>query len=589
MAFIATFKRLGSYCSDPLVVRKLRLATGMTIFVYVTTHLLDHALVNISVSAADAALTVQMWIWQGVMGTIALYVAFTTHASLGLWALYERRHFGWTITEVVQLVLGLSIPVLLANHLFVTRISFAAYGTTKAYEQELYSFWVGRRDLGLLQIAALIVIWIHGCIGIYLWLRLKPLFARWMPVLLCAVVVLPMLALLGDYQGGRAIQALVHDPAWRAANLQPGQVGTPTQNSALTIARNWSLVGFAGLVSVVLLARAVRAWRERWGGTFLVTYPQQRNVRMPIGFSVLEASRAGGILHASICGGRGRCSTCRIRVMECTVPVPEPHSGEQAVLDRTSLLPPVRLACQLRPLGDIVVVPLLAPHRAAGALGNREASRLGEERFVVVLVVDMRDSTRLAERHLPFDTVFIIDRFIGAVDAGVAQARGRTSQFTGDGLLALFGMDCEPEEACRQAIEALVHIGRNVAALNRVLIVQMGEPIRFGAGVAAGEAVVGEIHYANTRAFTSLGDAANVASRLEPLCKTYACEAVIANDVCTLSGLTLADLPRHEAVLRGREAVLMVRTVDRVEQLAPLLAGPSRLACDRGREIRAHK
>jgi adenylate cyclase len=393
-------------------------------------------------------------------------------------------------------------------------------------------------------------------------------------VLLCAVVVLPVLALLGDYQGGRAIQALEHEPAWRAANLQPGQIGTPTQNTALIIARNWSLVGFAGLVSLVLLARAVRAWRERRGGTFLVTYPQQRKVRMPIGFSVLEASRAAGVPHTSICGGRGRCSTCRIRVTECTVSLPEPHSSEQAVLDRMSLRPPVRLACQLRPLGDIVVVPLLAPHRAAGALGNRDSPRLAEERFVVVLVVDMRDSTRLAEKHLPFDTVFIVDRFIGAVDVAVAEARGRTTQFTGDGLLALFGMDCEPEEACRQAIEALVHIGRNVAALNRVLIAEMAEPIRFGAGVAAGEAVVGEIH-AGTPAFTSLGHAANVASRLEPLCKTYACEAVIANDVCTLSGLTLADLPRREAVLRGLQVALVVRTVDRVEQLAPLVAGPS--------------
>jgi adenylate cyclase len=539
------------------------------------SHLLDHALLNISVSAADAMLSLQMWIWQGVLGTIALYGALATHASLGLWALYERRHFGWTTTEVVQLALGLSIPLLLANHLFVTRISFAAFGTLKLYQQELYSFWVARPDLGLLQITALVVIWIHGCIGLYLWLRLKPSVARWMPVLLCAAVVLPMLALLGDYQGGRTIQVLVHDPAWRAANLQPGQIGTPAQNAALTIGRNRSIVGFVGLVGLVLLARAVRAARERWGGTFLVTYPERRNVRVPIGFSVLEASRAGGVPHTSICGGRGRCSTCRIRVMACTAPVPEPHAGEQAVLDRVALRPPVRLACQLRPLGDIVVVPLLAPHRAADALGHREASRPGEERFVVVMVVDMRNSTRLAETCLPYDTVFIVDRFIGAVDAGVIEAGGRAAQFTGDGLVALFGIDSEPEEACRQAIEALVRIGRNVAALNKVLIgVEMAEPIRFGAGVAAGEAVVGEVHYAGARGFTTLGNAANVASRLESLCKTYTCEAVIADDVCTMSGLALADLPRRETALRGREAALVACTVDRLEQLAPLVARP---------------
>jgi hypothetical protein len=97
MRFIATFRRLASHCRNPLAVRKLRLATGLTIFVYVVLHLVDHALLNISVSAADAMLSLQVWIWQGVLGTIALYFALAAHASLGIWAFYERRHFGWTM------------------------------------------------------------------------------------------------------------------------------------------------------------------------------------------------------------------------------------------------------------------------------------------------------------------------------------------------------------------------------------------------------------------------------------------------------------------------------------------------------------
>ena len=266
----------------------------------------------------ELGLQVQLWIWQGLLGTVALYLALSTHLSLGLWAFYERRHFGWTLTEVVQLVLGLCIPPLLTNHVIVTRISHALYGTEKGYAQELYSFWVNAPALGVQQATVLVLAWIHGCIGVYLWLRLKRRLARLMPILLCAATVLPILALLGFYQAGRTASALAADPAWRSAHLASWQVGTPAQNARLGEYRNWTLLIGAGLVGLVVLARGLRALRERASGTIRISYPDGRSVSMPHGFSVLEASRAGRVPHASICGGRGRCSTCRVRVVETT-------------------------------------------------------------------------------------------------------------------------------------------------------------------------------------------------------------------------------------------------------------------------------
>ncbi len=164
--------------ADRLSIRNLRLVTGLILFTYVTTHLLNHSLGNTSVATMESGLLVQKWIWQGVVGTAALYLALSTHFTLGLWAFYERRHFGWTPTEIVQLGLGLSIPFLLMNHLFATRIALTQYGLQKGYAQELYSFWVAAPELGLLQVSVLIVAWIHGCIGVYLWLRLKRFLRR---------------------------------------------------------------------------------------------------------------------------------------------------------------------------------------------------------------------------------------------------------------------------------------------------------------------------------------------------------------------------------------------------------------------------
>jgi adenylate cyclase len=561
--------------TNRLWLRKLRLVTGLTLLYYVTTHLLNHSLGNISISAMEAGMVVQKWIWQGIVGTAVLYTALATHYLLGLYAFYQRRHFGWTVTEIVQLALGLSIPFLLMNHLFATRISLVVYGTQKGYAQELYSFWVSAPHLGVLQVSVLIVAWIHGCIGLHQWLRLKPMFARWVPYLLCAAVLLPVLALLGFFQGGRTLVDLAQDPVWRAANLNPEQIGTPAENHQLLVWRDSSLYTAAGLLVLVLLARLLRVWRERHGAAIRVSYPDGRSVRVPLGFSVLEASRSARVPHAGICGGRGRCSTCRIRVVAGAKLIAGPSAGEAAVLRRVSAQPGVRLACQSRPSGNVSVAPLLPSHWSLAALRRREWPMAGEERFIVVMMVDMRNSTRLAETRLPFDAVFIVDRFITAAAAAIDASGGRSSHFLGDGLMATFGLRCGPREACRQALTGLILVGRAVAALNRMLAGEAGEPVRYGVGIHCGSAVVGEVGYGAMRTFTTLGDAANVAARLEGLCKDFACEAVFSHDVWRIAELAPDALPRREVSLRGRSASLPVHAIEVVEALARLVPMPA--------------
>jgi adenylate cyclase len=557
-------------------LRTLRLVTGLTLFTYVGSHLLNHSLGNVSIAAMEAGLLIQKWIWQGVLGTAALYFALATHFILGLWAFYERRHFGWTRTEIAQLSLGLLIPFLLMNHLFATRMSLVQFGLQKGYAQELYSFWVSAPQLGVLQVSVLIVAWIHGCIGVYLWLRLKRFFEAARPALLCIAIILPMLALLGFYQGGRTVLESAHDPAWREANLKPFQVGRPAENATLRMERDESLLAALGLVALVLLARGLRAWREQHGGIVRVSYPDGRVARIPNGFSVLEASRSARIPHASVCGGRARCSTCRIRVVAGSGHIPAPSDIEQAVLNRVGAGPLVRLACQLRPENDIAVVPLLPSYWDATALRTKTIPQPGEERFIVVLVVDMRNSTRLAETRLPFDAVFIIDRFINAIGAAITEAGGRPNHFTGDGLMATFGLTCGAHQASRQAVDALALIGRNIAALNQVLQAEMAEPIRFGIGVHGSSAVVGEIGYAESRVFTTLGDAANVAARLEVMCKEFGCEAVVSQSVYTLSGYPARPVSEHEVAVRGREATLSVYSIKTVIHLHGLAAAPAK-------------
>jgi adenylate cyclase len=73
-------------------------------------------------------------------------------------------------------------------------------------------------------------------------------------------------------------------------------------------------LAFAAVIGATLAARAVRPYRS-WSTRVRITYPGGRIVTIPRGFSVLEASRMAGIPHISVCGGQGRCSTCRVRVI----------------------------------------------------------------------------------------------------------------------------------------------------------------------------------------------------------------------------------------------------------------------------------
>lgn len=542
-----------------LNLRRLRLASGLVLFGYVLTHLLNHALGNVSLNAMEDGLDLVTAVWLNPVGLTLLYGALVTHLLLGLQALYAARFFHWRASEALQLVSGLLIPTLLISHITATRISFVTEGLDKGYAQELYAFWIASPTQGLLQVTVLVLAWIHGCMGLYFWLRLKPAFGRMAPWLLALAVLVPVLALLGFAQGGRMILTLAQDPAWRAVALQPVHVGLPDQVSRLAAIRNGLLGTYAGLVAAVLVARGARTLAEVKRGTIRLSYPDGRVVRVPRGTSVLEASRRNRIPHASVCGGRGRCSTCRIRVTDGSDGAPTPGRTERAVLERIAAGPGVRLACQFRPETDMAVVPLLPPQPRVRQADLLDRAQSGEERFIVAMFVDLRGSTRLAEERLPYDTVFIINRFLSAVGDAVREAGGSTNQFLGDGLLALFGLETEPEQAARDALRAIDLIAEAVDTLNRLLAADLEHTLRYGIGVHAGPAIVGEMGDATDARFTALGDTVNVAARLQGLTKTLGCVAVVSEAVYQAARVAPARI--RDAAVDGRSEAVRVSTL----------------------------
>ncbi|MCK1733876.1 adenylate/guanylate cyclase domain-containing protein [Bradyrhizobium sp. 138] len=559
--------------------RQVRLVCGVILFAYVISHFLNHALGNVSVEAMEAGVTYHTAFWQFLPVAMLFYTAALTHMGLGIYALYQRRQFRWRTIEPLQLVLGLSIPALVMGHVIGVRLGQTLYGHEKLYPQELYLFFVAAPSRLWLMTILLLIAWVHGCIGIYFWLRLKPFFARAAPYLLAAAVLIPTLSLLGIYQGGRSVEIESDDRDWRAQNLSRRQVGTVAEGNTLDRITGGLTVGYFGLLALALAARGVRAWRERRGGMIALSYGNGKTVRVPKGLSVLEASLRHNVPHASVCGGRARCSTCRIRIIGDHDALPTPSQREAFVLTRVGTADPsIRLACQLRPTSDLSFFQLFTPHTHATDGQASTPARIGQERYLVSLFVDMRGSTQLAEKRLPFDTVFIVNRFLGAVSQAVIENGGQPNQFVGDGMLALFGLTADPQQACRQALKAAAGIATHIDELNELLSHDLRQPIRFGIGIHGGEVIIGDIGYRDHIVFTALGDAVNVAARLQDMTKSLACEAVVSEEVRRTAGLVDDALPQQEVAIRGRDEPLAVRLVADARELTALVDRSARVA-----------
>jgi adenylate cyclase len=557
------------------MIRQLRLVSGLAMLVYVTMHLLNHAVGLVSLEAMEDVLWYIFRIWSKPPTQALLYGGFLAHYGLALWALWQRRSLRLRASELTQLVLGFAIPILLAQHVVGTRIGQDYLRTdTGYYAYLLWIYFVQSPKDGYWQMVVLVVAWGHAMIGLHFWLRVRPWYAQLQPAALVFAVLVPFLSLLGMIQAGREVVALAADPDWTRRAFARMTLPSPeTQRTlkAITDGLSWF---FGGTVGAALLARFIRhVWRRRHG-LVRISYPDGRFVDVTPGTTVLEASRIHGIPHASVCGGRGRCSTCRVRVRSEIGSIDPPEPVEQRVLRRIAATPNIRLACQLRPRGKVEVTPLLPPFAAAADGRRRVDVAQGSEREIAILFADIRGFTALSEGRLPYDVVFILNRYFAAMGRAVEAVGGRVDKFIGDGVMALFGIESGTQAGCREALAAARLMSDRLAELNLSLRAELDSPLRIGIGIHCGPVIVGEMGYGRAAAITAIGDAVNTASRLEGLTKTYDCELVVSEETMDRAGLDLSELPRYEIEIRGRREMLAIRTLARAADLSTADADP---------------
>jgi adenylate cyclase len=547
-----------------LLLGRLRLATGLVLFFYVLTHNLNHALGLISLAAMDAGRIPFLAFWRFPPVEILFFLSIVTHFVLGLRALYNRHSLRMPFWEGAQLVLGLSIPPLLTLHFLGTAIAHKVFGLDDAYEETVLAI-ASSGTLIAVQTAAVLVAWIHGCIGLGFWLRLKPWFPQARTALFGAALLIPVLALLGFAEAAREVLYLAKEPGWfhemAVRRHLPGREAVAQIYHWLEI----GLVGYALIVIGVVASRILRDWLIRHRA-IRVAYPDGRTVNIQPGSTILEASRIGNIPHAAVCGGRGRCSTCRVRILAGDATLPPPSLEELKVLARVGAAPGTRLACQARPQGYVKVVPLLPPTASPRQALARGDHHSGKEREIAVLFADIRGFTQFSEQRLPYDVVFLLNRYFRAMGEAVIAAGGHLDKFIGDGVMALFGVDGpkgngRDGNAAAQALDAARRMSLNLAEMNASFGEELQAPLRIGIGIHYGPAIVGEMGFGSVHTLTAVGDTVNTASRLESATKELHCQLVVSEALIEAAALASPIGQAREIELRGRSAALHVYAI----------------------------
>ncbi|MEG9456859.1 adenylate/guanylate cyclase domain-containing protein, partial [Methylobacterium ajmalii] len=315
----------------------------------------------------------------------------------------------------------------------------------------------------------------------------------------------------------------------------------------------------------IVLLRAAATLRAR---RFSITYVGGPTVRSLEGPTLLEISRANRVPHVSVCGGRGRCSTCRVLVVGGEGHLSPPGAQESAALRAIGAPANVRLACQAKPGGDVAVVRILDPRRESVNQHLTNTDVAGIEREVAILFIDIRGFTTLSERKLPFDVVFILNRFFEAAGREIEAAGGWIGGYAGDGLLALFTHPDGIAPACRSAFAAAGAVDRAVTDLNRQLAAELPTALRMAMGLHAGPLVLGRLGYGASRGRSVIGPAVNLASRLESLAKAADVQIVASSEAATRAGIGLDGLRVETVAVRGVAAPLPVIYAARAGDLA---------------------
>ncbi|NOD84166.1 adenylate/guanylate cyclase domain-containing protein [Ruegeria sp. HKCCD6119] len=538
---------------------RLRIVSGLVLFVFAFFHFINIGLGLFHTDYLHGMQDGRKAVTRHDVMSVLFYAALFTHAGLALTSIAQRRTLRMPFSTALQVVLGLLIPLQLISHIVQTRVAHEVYDVNDEMGYIIILMWPSIAVW--MQSALLLIVWIHGCIGLHMWLRLTRWWPRVVPYLIGVAVFVPLFALAGLLTEGRRIWADFADEFLREQYIEHYNWPSPETFQTLFSVKDYGLLIFwlaLGATGLVYIGR--KLWRRRH--SVRVNYAKGPEVVAEKGMTLLEISQVNGVPHAALCGGKGRCTTCRVIVEDGSDALPPPGDVEARSLAAVGASPQTRLACQIRPTEPTTVFRVFRPD---GGRIRGHASQ-GQECQLAVLFLDMRSFTARTTGQLPYDIVFLLNRFFDAVVPAITKEGGVVDKYMGDGLLAVFEKPNAAASA-RAGLQAAIDISHALDEFNAQLEAEGSPGIRIGMGLHLGDLVVGEIGAAGHASKTIIGDAVNVASRLESETKALKVELLVSQELLEAAGVVVPQDDIRLFQLRGVSEPIPALPVTRASTL----------------------
>ena len=442
------------------LVRQFRILSGSILFLYAITHLLNHSINIISLSAADYVReNFYHILWKNPVGTVLLYGSFVAHIPLGFYSIATKKSFKISAREWFQIILPILALLILLQHIAGGFIATRVFEADLSYAALFSILLVDPSEVALSTVfftLLILFIWTHGVIGINQVLRYNmKSYERNRRLLFTGFYAVPVLAIFGFWAGLKEQSFVAYAKSLQGEEnfLFSVLLKTVPEEAFPYLAQIEPLVmSYYPLVVLALIfVAAASVIRSKFFGRVKISYPDGKVISIARGTSILEASRLARIPHQSVCGGKGRCTTCRVNIASFEGSLPEPNAIEATAIERAGLDDGVRLACQLKPTMNLTVTPLVNPENSLVNASSRQ-SLSGKEQETVVLFIDLREFTKLSEKKLPYDVVYILNKYYSVCGKIIEDQGGRLDKFIGDGIMAIFDTSSNINENCRNAV-----------------------------------------------------------------------------------------------------------------------------------------
>ncbi len=259
--------------------------------------------------------------------------------------------------------------------------------------------------------------------------------------------------------------------------------------------------------------------------------PDKQKIQISQTETILEAVLAAGINHTHACGGNALCSTCRIMVIDGVQHCTPQTAAEKALAKKLGFPENIRLACQTGVSSDVIIRRLVIDNEDIDIVDSQlAAGSIGERKSVAILVAAIRGGTDFDEVKFPYDIIYVLSRYFNRMNKVISRQGGTINHYMGSRFMALFGTD-DLDQVADRAVWAGLEMLRSITELNTHLESMSYQPLRLSIGIHYGSIVSVNVDPSKPNMVAAIGDAVNLATRIESLNKEIGSSLLISEPV----------------------------------------------------------